>query len=193
MSKESLKKQIRYKKLITAINKYWYIIVLSVVTTLALAYFINRYKVLKYRVSSTLYVKNLQPSLSDPANLLFSKGLPYSNMASTIDQSFMIRSSPMIASTIEAIQALNFSISYYEDRLFNQVELYNQSPVKMVVDPKSINIPFDDELYLTLLNTNQYSIELNGKASTPQLWSESRPGRLPVYHQPDLSGQDRQG
>lgn len=184
MSKEVLKKQIRYKKLWFAIKKRWYVVMASVLAALVLAFIVNRYKVPQYRVSATVFVKNLQPPVSDPANLLFSEGMAYSKFANTIDQSFMLRSFPMVAS---AIEKLDFSISYYDDQMLNQlkvfnqfgngevnaflsgmlsqIELYNQSPIKLLIDPKSANVPFDEELHLILRDITQYSMTINGKTS----------------------------
>ena len=157
----------------------------SMVSALVLAFLINYFKVPQYRVNATVFVKSMQPSLSDPANLIFSEGLPKSNLTSTIDQSIMFRSFPMVASAIDKV---NFAISYYDNRIINQlglsqlmldsqaapwvlplsnqVELYNQSPVKLEVAKNAENIPYDEDIYLLIRDKESYSITLNGETST---------------------------
>lgn len=185
MSNKTSKKQIQYKKLLLTAKKRKYWFAGSVLGTLFFAFLFNYFKVPEYRVNATVFVKSLQPSLSDPANLIFSEGLPRTNLTNTIDQSFMFRSFPMVAA---AIDKLNFSISYYDNRILNQlglphqlfdgkigavladmsnqVELYNQSPVKMEVAPDAENIPYDEEMYLIIKNKANYSITLEGETST---------------------------
>ncbi len=185
MNHKISKKQIQYNKLLRRAKSHRYWLIGSVLLALFFAFLFNHFKVPEYRVNATVFVKSMQPSLSDPANLIFSEGVPRTNLTNTIDQSFMFRSFPMVAA---AIDKLNFSISYYDNRILNQlslpphlfdgkvggfladisnqVELYNQSPVKLEVAADATSIPYDEEVPLIIKSKERYSITLMGETST---------------------------
>jgi tyrosine-protein kinase Etk/Wzc len=154
------------------IQRFWsfrQLYIILTLTLLILAFLINRYSTVKYRNTTTIYLTEDEKSGANPLNsqgdLFQSFGL--FNVKQNIDNELeIIRSFSLIK---RVVNETNLKVTYYSYKngpasslLLNtpfvrKNELYNESPIEVVIDPsvpQSIDINFNIEF----LNENEFTL-----------------------------------
>ena len=121
---------IDVKDLLLQVWRIRFYILLSLIITLCLAYFIIRFSVPVYQVSSKFFVKEKESSLSgifDQAGL----GMMGGDEMVLGNQMIILKSRPIAEA---ALDRLDFDVEYFEEELFLQKELYQKTPIAVEVD-----------------------------------------------------------
>lgn len=129
----------------------WYLVVLSLLVCLSVAYYKNRYTQKIYPVSASIIVKEKEET-NGGAELLYKNALvdQYRNY---LNEPYILRSYPLVARAAEELQ---FTTSFFLEGRVITTEIYNGIPVKVTTLktlPKAGN-----RYYFLILNDNQFSI-----------------------------------
>lgn len=111
---------INIKRVLTRAIKFWYLLVLSVLIGLSLAYFINRYTTPVYTVSASIIVREGLENAG--AEFLYKSNplvTPYRNFYNEL---YIMRSYPLLQ---EVIEQLNFDVTWYREGNVKTVEVYD--------------------------------------------------------------------
>jgi tyrosine-protein kinase Etk/Wzc len=160
-----------YKKVIQRFLSFRRIYIFLIIGLLIAAFLVNRFSTVRYKNSTTLYLT--QDEKANPMNstndLFQSFGL--FNVKQNIDNELEIIKSFSLIKRV--INETNLKVSYFSCKnspasslLFNTAlvrknELYNESPIEVIIDPsvpQAINILFDVEF----LSDNEFTLEAVG-------------------------------
>ena len=160
-----------YKKVIQRFLSFRRIYIFLIIGLLIAAFLVNRFSTVRYKNSTTLYLT--QDEKANPMNsqndLFQSFGL--FNVKQNIDNELEIIKSFSLIKRV--INETNLKVSYFSCKnspasslLFNtplvrKNELYNESPIEVIIDPsvpQAINILFD----VTFLSDNEFTLEAVG-------------------------------
>jgi len=162
-----------YKKVLQRLLSFRQLYIILIICLLIVAFFVNKFSTVRYRNSTTLYLT--QDEKANPMNssndLFQSFGL--FNVKQNIDNELEIIKSFSLIKRV--INETNLKVSYYSFKntpvsalLFNtplvkKNELYNETPVEVVIDPsvpQAINIQFE----VMFLNENEFTLEAVGES-----------------------------
>jgi tyrosine-protein kinase Etk/Wzc len=133
---------------------YWPFFLLSVLLSLTVAYFSNRYATPIYSINSTLLLKDAKGA-STPNDFL--QGLQSFKVAQNLQNEIGILSSRSMAEA--TLKKLDFSISYFSDGNVKNTEIFNDIPIRVDID--STHTQLWGQLFeLTILNSQQFEIGL---------------------------------
>ncbi|MFO8000515.1 MAG: polysaccharide biosynthesis tyrosine autokinase [Marinilabilia sp.] len=130
------------KKMVRLVWKHWYLFAISIPFFLGAVYLYHRYTQPVYRGSVTMLLKNEPDRVLNDVNLMEGFGLS-PEVRNLENQSFIIRSQKTIR---EAIERLDFHISYFADGRFKDTEIYDSAPFKVVMDenhPQILETPIN--------------------------------------------------
>jgi capsular exopolysaccharide synthesis family protein len=161
---------IEYKRVLFRAIRYWYIIVLSLLTGLTIAYLVNRYTTRIYPVTTSIIIKESQERAD--AKLLYDNPLanPYRNF---YNEPYIMRSYPLVESVVKD---LNFQVVIRKEGNFKSSEQYKSLPFTLTVLNKDIvasNFIMEvtsEQTFRCLLNTEDASdtaSETENKFGTP--------------------------
>jgi uncharacterized protein involved in exopolysaccharide biosynthesis len=119
--------EIDIKRVIFRALRFWYLVLASVVTCLAIAFLVNRYAIRIYPVSASIIIKESQESSS--GKLLYNNPL-VSYYRNYLNELYIIRSYPLIERTIDN---LDFESTFYLEGNVLTSEAYRMLPVKAYV------------------------------------------------------------
>jgi capsular exopolysaccharide synthesis family protein len=138
------------KRVLSRAIRFWYIIVLSLVISITIAFYKTRYSQKIYPVSASIVIRETQET--GGAELLYKNSLidPYRNY---LNEPYILRSYPLIE---KVINNLNFNASFYREGYFLTSEAYSYIPVKAVWCNPTDNRT--GEFIFKLTNENQYSL-----------------------------------
>jgi capsular exopolysaccharide synthesis family protein len=143
------------KELIYKMLGYWYLFAISVIITLAIAYFINKTTIPVYEISSTVLIQTDKSMIEDK----FRSGFDISSSYILFNNIGILKSYSL---TQEALKNLKFNVAYFLENRFNDIELYKECPFRFIIDSASSQPLFTD--ILVHFNSPQdISIEINGK------------------------------
>jgi hypothetical protein len=129
---ESLPKQeesiaINYKRIIYQALRFWYLIVLSVAISLAVSYFINRYRVISYAVDASIIIK-------ENGDIMGGRSIYSSSMMQLsrnyLNEIYIIKSIPLMERTV---RQLNFEHSFFRIGNILTTECYKSLPLQVEV------------------------------------------------------------
>jgi len=138
------------KRVLSRAIRFWYVIALSLVISLTVAFYKTRYSQKVYTVSASIVIRETQET--GGAELLYKNSLidPYRNY---LNEPYIIRSYPLIE---KVIKSLNFNASFYREGYFLTSEAYSYIPVKAIwCNPEENRT---GEFIFKLNNENQYSL-----------------------------------
>lgn len=140
-----------FKRVLSRAIRFWYVVVLSLVAALAVAFYQNRYTQRIYPVSASIIIREMQET--GGAELLYKNALidPYRNY---LNEPFIIRSYPLIE---RVIRDLNFHVAFYREGYFMTTEAYNYMPVKASWCESGRIKP--GRFIFTLLDENRYTLK----------------------------------
>lgn len=141
--------KIDFKRILARAIRYWYIIVISLIVSLTIAYLRNRYSLRIYPVTASVIIREREESSG--GDLLYKNSLlnPYRNY---LNEPYIIRSYPLIQSVIED---LNFEVAFYKEGKIKTSEAYGL-PVKVRLLVR--NGSFGASLIFKALNEETYSV-----------------------------------
>lgn len=168
-------KQIFYKFL-----KYWYLFIIAIILSLAVAYLFNKFSKPIYKVSTTILIKD-EKSAFDAQALL---GLGNLKNAQSIENEIGVLKSRSLIT--RAIRSQNFDISYFSEENFITQELYDQSPFTVVFDtlfPQPAGMRFN----IIINNNKEYNLTAVGEKASLYYYTHTRKD-IPINEPINISG-----
>lgn len=112
-----------FKRVLSRAIRFWYVVVISLIVALSIAFYNTRYTQKVYPVSASIIIKEMQEM--GGAELLYKNALidPYRNY---LNEPYIIRSYPLME---KVVKELNFHISFYREGYFMTTEAYDYIPV----------------------------------------------------------------
>ncbi|NOS93101.1 MAG: hypothetical protein HOP30_14360 [Cyclobacteriaceae bacterium] len=120
---------INIKRVLARVIRFWYVLALSVIIGVAIAYVINRYSTRVYQVNASIIIKENEESAG--AKFLYNNELinPYRNFYNEI---YIMKSYPLLQ---EVIEGLNFNASLHKEGDIKTTEYYDpQFPVTFKIE-----------------------------------------------------------
>lgn len=144
--------KIDFKRVADRSLRYWYVVVLSLVISLTIAYLRNRYAVRIYPITASVIIKEKEETSG--AELLYNNALinPYRNY---LNEPYIIRSYPIIQQVVED---LNFEVVFFKEGNIKTTESYGL-PVKVKLLKR--NGSYNASLNFKALDEKTYSISSN--------------------------------
>ncbi|MCB0494174.1 MAG: polysaccharide biosynthesis tyrosine autokinase [Cyclobacteriaceae bacterium] len=146
----SLGPKIELKRIINRALNYWYLIVLSLMIALSIAFVRNRYATRVYPVTASIIIRESQET--SEAKLLYSNSI-LSNYRNYLNEPYILKSFPLIETTLED---LNFVVSFYKEGNVLTSDVYDFVPLEAYVinenGRKSASYSF------TIVDENSYTI-----------------------------------
>ncbi len=173
-------KQIFFKFL-----KYWYLFIIAIILSLAVAYLFNKFSKPIYKVSTTILIKD-EKSAFDAQALL---GLGNLKNAQSIENEIGVLKSRSLIT--RAIRSQNFDISYFSEENFITQELYDQSPFTVVFDtlfPQPAGMRFN----ITVKNNTEYSLTAEGEKASSYYYTHTRQD-IPINEPININGKYKFG
>jgi capsular exopolysaccharide synthesis family protein len=144
--------QINFKRVADRVIRLWYVIVISVLVALAIAYIINRYTHRIYPIRASIIIKENEENAG--AKFLYNNELlnPYRNFLNEI---YIMRSYPLLQ---EVMESLGFEVSMYREGEIQTVEFYNpEFPVKFHVLHKRAGV--GTSMYFRIKDEQTFSLQ----------------------------------
>ena len=141
---------VDFKRVLARAIRFWYVIILSLVIALTVAFCKTRYSQKVYPVFASIVLRETQET--GGAELLYKNSLidPYRNY---LNEPYIIRSYPLIE---RVIQDLNFDVSFSREGYILTSDAYSYIPVKgLRWNPKESKT---GQFIFTLKNEKQYSL-----------------------------------
>lgn len=153
VGKESSGVDINFKRVLSRVLKYWYVIATSLITALALAWFINRYSPRVYPVRASIII--LQNEENTGAKFLYDNELvqPFRNFYNEL---YIMKSYPLLSDVMEE---LNFDVSFFREGNIKTTESYDPNfPLEFRVI--GTHKPYGRSVNLQVTGENGFSLEL---------------------------------
>lgn len=112
--------QIDFKRIAFRAIRFWYLVILSLVTCLFIAFLINRYALHVYQITASIIIREKNES-SSAAQILYSNSLidPYRNY---LNEPYIIKSYPLMESVVKE---LNFEVAFFKKGNVKTSEIYD--------------------------------------------------------------------
>ena len=146
------------------LRQYWYLFFLSVPLALLVAFAVTRYTTPLYDVSTTVLIKQPTDPSNASINLLYGQEL-FTNEKNLNNEAIMLKSNDLVK---ETIQHLDFGISYFAEGNIKFSEIYGESPVRVLLDSSSTNIPYGTLIKFERADTNTFRLSANGASLQPE-------------------------
>jgi capsular exopolysaccharide synthesis family protein len=142
---------IDYKRVLYHIFKYWYLVILSLLTAVTIAFINNRYATRVYPITASIIIKEAEDNSA--GKYLYNNPLVnfYKNY---LNELYIVKSHPLIQNTIKD---LNLQLGFYKEGNILTSENYFDMPVRGRV----ISEAFDSRgfsVYFQGINANEYRI-----------------------------------
>jgi uncharacterized protein involved in exopolysaccharide biosynthesis len=122
---------VSFKRILSLALGYWYLILLSVLTAVTVAFLINRYTTRVYTVSASIIVR--EGTENAAAEFLYKSNPlvnPYRNFYNEL---YIMRSYPLLQQVVEQ---LGFDVAWYREGNFKTTEVFDpEFPVQLQVLP----------------------------------------------------------
>lgn len=148
----------RFKNSIVGYLKKWPYLLLSVVVCILVVYFVLKKKQNVYKVNSKVLIEKSQ-QISNPTELIFGNQGGGKRFAGLADEATIFKSYPLIKSTLEE---LNFDVIYTVERDWNEVEIYNESPITLTYDKSQAkeSIPYSSLFKFTAIDNSKFQLSV---------------------------------
>jgi capsular exopolysaccharide synthesis family protein len=144
------------KKFISNMLGNWYWIVLSLAIALGVAFLINRYTKPVYSVYTTILSQKYYKSRSSRTMDVI-QGSEYFATQKDINWEVSVLKSYKVVT--ETIRRLNWDVFYYQSGNVRVTELYPSSPVRVVTDTSSNNIPYGVMIDCQVIDANTFRLK----------------------------------
>lgn len=115
-----------FKRVLSRAIRFWYVVVIFLAATLAVAFYKNRYSKKVYTVSASVLIREVQET--GGAELLYKNALidPYRNY---LNEPYIIKSFPLVE---QVIRDLNFHLSFLQEGYVVTSEIYGTLPMRAI-------------------------------------------------------------
>ncbi len=120
----SLGPKIELKRIINRALNFWYLILLSLLIALSIAFVRNRYATRVYPVTASIIIRESQET--SEAKLLYSNSM-LSSYRNYLNEPYILKSFPLIESTLED---LNFVVAFYKEGNVLTSDVYDFVPLE---------------------------------------------------------------
>ena len=160
-------------------NWYWFL--LSVVVLLVAAYIYLQYQTPFYKSQASLLIKDEKKGLDQSSSL---KELEAFSSKKVVENEIEILKSYTLMNQV--VKQLDLGVSYYHDTRYGKRELYDQSPIRLIIEQPQTAL-YEDFLRVRFPNSqtvqlNEQTYPLNSSVQTPY-------GRLRVFARKPVTGQ----
>lgn len=164
---------IDIKRILADVLKYWWAFVASVAIVLSILYVYHRYKIPVYRAYISVIVDDKQKtsSMTDQQSMM-SGFMLTPGMQNLDNQLAILRSWTMVKKTIEK---LDFYVSYYHHGRISTQELYESSPVTIVMDSTHSQI-VDVPLYIDVEDSDSFTLTAKAEIASSYIYHSNNVG-----------------
>lgn len=159
-----------YKKLLLDLLRFWWLFVIAVMVALFIVQMKHRYAQPVYRASLTLLMEE-RGTEKPQSNMMEGFGLS-SAMRAVENQIAILRSWENIR---QAIDELDFNVSYFRTGRVKNTEIYGSLPFKVHFDsftPQLLNTP----IYLSVVDAQHYRLHINTEHGVTYNFANGRTG-----------------
>ena len=136
-------------------KKHYIFIGACIIFLLALAYAKNKFATRIYKVATSIVIYEDDNSFAKATNQLL-QGVGFGNSNKNFANELQtINSTPVIT---EALQKLDFGISYYYHDLYGQHELYKSSPFLVILNKNHVQ-PVSAQIYIEVNGDNTFTVK----------------------------------
>jgi capsular exopolysaccharide synthesis family protein len=158
-------------------NWYWFAI--SIGLMCVAAFFYLRYKTPIYKSQASVLIKDEKKGLDQESAL---QELEIFAPKKVVENEIEILKSYTLMDRV--VQQLNLTISYFHDTPYGKREIYDQSPIRLIVE-KGTPILYEEPLAITFINGQTVSI--NGKQYPVNTSVDTPYGRLRVFTRKNIN------
>jgi tyrosine-protein kinase Etk/Wzc len=147
------------KKVTELVFRNYKFFIFSILVTLGVAFLLNNYSVPFYKVSSSVLIKeNTEQGNSGGMNdflnsSLFGKNQNFQN------ELWVFQSLPVFKNTVKN---LNLSVSYYQKKDFQEIDVYKDAPFRILFSPSHIQ-PIGVRFFITFSKGGNFKIKAESK------------------------------
>lgn len=135
--------------------RYWYIVAVSLVIGVAIAFVYNRYASRVYTVSASIIVREGNENAA--AEFLYKSNPLVNPYRNYFNELYIMRSYPLLQQVVEQ---LNFDVSWYRDGSVKTTEVYgDELPVQIKVFT-GLSSPYGKQAWFECTGPNSYNLEL---------------------------------
>lgn len=157
-----------FKRVLARAIRFWYVVVISLVAALFIAFYKNRYTERVYPITASIIIREMQEI--GGAELLY-KNVLVDQYRNYLNEPYIIKSLPLIE---RVIRNLNFHIAFYREGRILTTEAYEYIPVKAQwCDPSTGK---NEQYVFTLLDSVTYSLSLYREKETDPVKEKFRLG-----------------
>ena len=151
---------INLKAILEKVSRNWLLFGFSIITFLIVVFFINTFSLPIYNVRTTLLISETDESspLEDISSSFGTTSLFPTNR-SFDNEIIVLKSTPILKN---ALNGLNFNVTYFEKEKLGSKEKYQLSPF-IVVFNKEQPQPIDLNFYIKIINDEQFELKVKGK------------------------------
>ncbi len=161
---------IDIKALLRKVFEYWPIFVLSLFLSLGYAYlYIRYYTEPQYNVFSTILIKPNEKMSGFQEIDLFRQDKKKAN------EMAILKSYEMAYKTL---QQLEFNVSYFHKGQVRDVELYQSTPFKVIIDTSFKKQAFNVPIYINIISSNDYKLTIGKTTELKQVFTFGEPVKL---------------
>jgi capsular exopolysaccharide synthesis family protein len=143
-------KPIDIKYYLIKYSRYWPLYVTSTFLGLILVFLFHRYAVERYEVQGSILIKQN----SSPEMKILDRSNIFSGMYN-LENDILLLTSRNLAEA--ALSKLHFNVTYYAETNIKEVEMYNQSPIYVEVDPEYPQMEMG-EVTFTMMTDDQFML-----------------------------------
>lgn len=146
--------QINFKRVIDRAIRYWYLILLSLIISVSVAYLLNRYSTRIYPVKASIIIRESEENVG--AKFLYNNELltEYRNFYNEI---FIMKSYPLLQ---EVVEELGFDVSYFREGDIKTTEYYEPNfPISIKAIESEGRRPFGKSFYFKVVDQHTYSLQ----------------------------------
>jgi capsular exopolysaccharide synthesis family protein len=146
--------QINFKRVADRAIRYWYIILLSLIISVSVAYLMNRYSTRIYPVKASIIIRESEENVG--AKFLYNNELltEYRNFYNEI---YIMKSYPLLQ---EVVEDLGFDVSYFREGDIKTTEYYEPNfPLTIKVIASEGKRPYGKSFYFKVVDQNTYSLQ----------------------------------
>jgi capsular exopolysaccharide synthesis family protein len=140
---------IDFKRILYRAIQFWYLVVLSLMVALVIAFLNTRYATRIYPVSASILIKEKEET--SEGKLLYNNPL-VSGFRNYLNELYLIRSYPLIQRTLES---LNFGVAFYNEGNVLTTELYKPQVKVIVIDNGGVK---SSRFYFEILDSHQFQL-----------------------------------
>ena len=145
---------INFRRILGHALHYWYLVVLSVLIALSIAFIVNRYATRIYTVSASIIVR--EGTENAAAEFLYKSNPlvnPYRNF---FNELYIMRSYPLLQ---EVVESLNYGVAWYREGNIKTVEIYEKNfPFQIHVLPGE-DMPWGRTMAFEATGENTFNLE----------------------------------